>query len=77
MMIPGFYEFRTQGRGNPDVSMLVGAIPVVKNGERTFVAPADMKELDLDQLVLVYHLFQRQRDPFCIVMPNRGRTAAE
>ncbi len=70
MQITGFYEFRTGTRGEPEVTTLVGVIPVIPvNGE----GDPDPKALpeDMDPALLVYHLFHSQRDPFCAVMPAR------
>lgn len=72
MMIPGFFEFRGHAIGEPEVSMLVGAIPVVQAGKTELLTPADLATLDMGTLVLVYHLFQRARDPFCVVLPTHG-----
>jgi len=66
--IPGFYEFKLGGRGDPEVTSLVGVIPVIPvNGDGN----PDPEALppDMDPALLVYHLFHAQRDPFCVVLP--------
>jgi len=70
--IPGFYNFQSGGRGGPQVSMLVAAIPVMSAdaGGGSAVPMAQARE-DLRNLVLVYHLFLKERDPFCMIVPSR------
>lgn len=72
MNIPGFYNFRSGGQEDPMVSMLMAAIPVrpldLKGGE---VNPMPSSAEDLENLVLVYHLFLKERDPFCVIVPSR------
>ena len=70
--IPGFYNFQAGGRGDPQVSMLVAAIPVMPadTGGGSAVPVAQARE-DLRNLVLIYHLFLKERDPFCVIVPNR------
>ncbi len=72
MQMPGFYNFRTGGRGDPMVSMMMAAIPVVPvdvGGGALESMPESVD--DLENLVLVYHLFLRERDPFCVIVPSR------
>jgi len=72
MDIPGFYNFREGGRGDPMVSMLMAAIPVLPADVGGGTAePITGSGDDLDNLVLVYHLFLRERDPFCVIVPSR------
>ena len=72
MNIPGFYNFKTGGHGDPQVSMLVAAIPVMPvDAGGGSVVPMDLANQDLANLVLVYHLFLRERDPFCVIVPSR------
>ena len=70
--IPGFYNFKTGDRGDPQGSMLVAAIPVMPadagGGSAIPMAPTND---DLQNLVLVYHLFLKERDPFCVIVPAR------
>ena len=70
--MPGFYNFRTGGRGDPMVSMLMAAIPVlpVDVGGGTAESLPNSAE-ELENLVLVYHLFLKERDPFCVIVPSR------
>lgn len=72
MSIPGFYNFTPGGRGDPMVSMLMAAIPVVSSdlsGGSVQGGPASASELD--KLVLVYHLFLKEHDPLCVIVPTR------
>jgi len=72
MNIPGFYNFRAGGPGDPMVSMLMAAIPVLPadvGGGTVESLPASAQ--DLENMVLVYHLFLRERDPFCVIVPSR------
>ena len=72
MNIPGFYNFRTGGRGDPQVSMLMAAIPVMPvDAGGGSMLPMDQASQDLESMVLVYHLFLRERDPFCVIVPSR------
>ncbi len=72
MNIPGFYDFRAGGRGDPMVSMLMAAIPVLPADVGGGTAVRMSKSgADLENLVLVYHLFLRERDPFCVIVPSR------
>ncbi|MBT3296854.1 MAG: hypothetical protein HN919_21895 [Verrucomicrobia bacterium] len=70
--IPGFYNFQSGGQGDPHVSMLVAAIPVMPAdaGGGSALPMAPTRE-DLRNLVLVYHLFFKERDPFCVIVPSR------
>ncbi|NQU38819.1 MAG: hypothetical protein HQ523_02595 [Lentisphaerae bacterium] len=71
MNIPGFYDFKRGGPGSPQVSMLVAAIPVmpVDAGGGSLVS-VGQSEMDIESLVLVYHLFLKARDPFCVIVPS-------
>jgi hypothetical protein len=71
--IPGFYNFQSGGRGDPQVSMLVAAIPVMPGdaGGGSALPMEQAREEDLRNLVLVYHLFLKERDPFCVIVPSR------
>lgn len=74
MNIPGFYNFRQGERGDPQVSMLVAAIPMIPvppgGGP---VLPVEEIDPTMDSLVLVYHLFLRERDPFCVIVPAQAQ----
>lgn len=71
MNIPGFYDFKRGGPGDPEVSMLVAAIPVmpVDAGGGSLI-PVGSPDMDMESLVLVYHLFLKARDPFCVIVPS-------
>jgi hypothetical protein len=70
--IPGFYNFKAGGPGDPHVSMLVAAIPVLPvDAGGGSVAPMPNATADMDNMVLVYHLFLRERAPFCVIVPSR------
>ncbi len=72
MKMPGFYNFQLGGRGDPMVSMLMAAIPVLPadaGGGTVEAFPSSAEELE--NLVLVYHLFLKERDPFCVIVPSR------
>ena len=72
LKMPGFYNFRAGGRGDPMVSMMMAAIPVLPAdiGGGTAEPIAEVGD-DLENLVLVYHLFLYERDPFCVIVPSR------
>ena len=54
------------------VSMLMAAIPVLPADVGGGTAVRMSKSgADLENLVLVYHLFLRERDPFCVIVPSR------
>ena len=72
MSIPGFYNFIPGGRGDPMVTMLMAAIPVVAadvGGHTATNIPRSNAELE--NLVLVYHLFLKEHDPLCVIVPSR------
>lgn len=54
------------------VSMLMAAIPILPadvGGGTTEPMPESAE--DLENLVLVYHLFLKERAPFCVIVPSR------
>ncbi len=72
MSISGFYNFRAGGRGDPTVSMLLAAIPVLPADVGGGTAEPMPKSVeDFENLVLVYHLFLSARDPLCVIVPSR------
>ena len=71
MTIPGFYDFKRGGPGDPQVSMLVAAIPVVPmDAGGGSLIPVGHANRDVESLMLVYHLFFKARDPFCVIAPS-------
>ncbi len=72
MEIPRFYQYSTGGRGDPMVSMLMAAVPVVPVDVAGGAVDAALDQPGtLDNLVLIYHLFVGEHDPLCVIVPSR------